>query len=352
MNKLPFIFSLTFFYAAILLPSELFAAGPPGGRESPVSVAVAQNTLLSPSVLVPGTVVSRFSAEVPAEVEGRMVWVAEVGQSVKKGEAIARLDDKLYRLQVMENEAAYKREKARLAFLDQELQRAKELVEGAFASKSHIDKLRSDRDVAESEYAVVSAKLQFAKEMLARYQVIAPYDGVVTERKRRVGEWVRSGDTVVAFSNPSRLEIEAHVTEQTVTNINVGQTLKVKTNEGMKDATVSAIVPVGDRQSLLFDLRLKVQGAWRAGQAVRVSVPTGSAREVLAIPRDALVVRRSGMTVFVIDNENKAQRVSLDVGIAGGELVEAIGSLKVGDRVVIRGGERLRPGQQVKIANP
>ncbi|MDH5377567.1 MAG: hypothetical protein OEX00_04520, partial [Gammaproteobacteria bacterium] len=158
--------------------------------------------------------------------------------------------------------------------------------------------------------------------------------------------------TVVAFSNPSRLEIEAHVTEQTVTNINVGQTLKVKTNEGMKDATVSAIVPVGDRQSLLFDLRLKVQGAWRAGQAVRVSVPTGSAREVLAIPRDALVVRRSGMTVFVIDNENKAQRVSLDVGIAGGELVEAIGSLKVGDRVVIRGGERLRPGQQVKIANP
>jgi hypothetical protein len=77
-------------------------------------------------------------------------------------------------------------------------------------------------------------------------------------------------------------------------------------------------------------------------------VPTAKPRKVLAIPRDALVLRRDGTTVYRVDAEGLAQRVPVTTGIAVGPLIEVDG-IQSGDRVVIRGGERLRPGQSVTI---
>jgi multidrug efflux pump subunit AcrA (membrane-fusion protein) len=72
---------------------------------------------------------------------------------------------------------------------------------------------------------------------------------------------------------------------------------------------------------------------------------------VIAIPRDALVLRRDGTRVFRIKADNSAEPVTIVSGIASGELIEVKGGIQAGDKVVTRGGERLRPGQQVMIIN-
>ena len=82
---------------------------------------------------------------------------------------------------------------------------------------------------------------------------------------------------------------------------------------------------------------------------MRVALPTDAPRQVLAIPRDALVLRRSGTSVYRVNGDNKAENVPVQVGIAAGDLVEVNGKLDPGDKVVIRGSERLRPGQDVSI---
>ena len=69
---------------------------------------------------------------------------------------------------------------------------------------------------------------------------------------------------------------------------------------------------------------------------------------MIAVPRDALVLRRDGTTVFRILADDTAERVSVQTGIAAGDLIEVTG-IEPGDRVVTRGGERLRPGQKVVI---
>ena len=69
---------------------------------------------------------------------------------------------------------------------------------------------------------------------------------------------------------------------------------------------------------------------------------------MLAVPRDALVLRRSGASVYSVNGDNKAINIPVQVGIASGEMVEVSGKLNPGDKVVIRGGERLRDGQLVK----
>jgi multidrug efflux pump subunit AcrA (membrane-fusion protein) len=99
-----------------------------------------------------------------------------------------------------------------------------------------------------------------------------------------------------------------------------------------------------------LDLRLDFAGVnWRVGQPVRVALPTAVAKQVLAVPRDALVLRRDGSSIFKVNQDGVAEKVSVEIGIASGDYVEVKGDLKDGDPVVIRGGERLRPGQKVQI---
>ena len=112
------------------------------------------------------------------------------------------------------------------------------------------------------------------------------------------------------------------------------------------------LVAAGDARSRLLDLRLSLpENGWTIGRPVRIALPTAIAREVLAVPRDALVLRRDGAAVFRVTEEGVAERISVQLGVASGSLVEVVGDLNAGDRVVTRGGERLRPGQTVKILN-
>jgi hypothetical protein len=70
---------------------------------------------------------------------------------------------------------------------------------------------------------------------------------------------------------------------------------------------------------------------------------------VLTVPRDALVLRPEGQSVFVIDANNQAQQVQVTVGVGQGDRIEILGAVSPGDKVVIRGNERLQPGQAVSI---
>jgi hypothetical protein len=86
---------------------------------------------------------------------------------------------------------------------------------------------------------------------------------------------------------------------------------------------------------------------WSAGQGVRIAIPTAASRPATVIPRDALVLRRDGTTVFRILDDNTAERIAVETGMAEGDFIEVIGDIQPGDAVVIRGGERLRAGQEV-----
>lgn len=320
--------------------------GPP--RAVPVVTAVAEERMIAPTVWVPGVVVSQDDAEMAAEVAGRLISIAEVGQRVRRGDAVARLDAALIRAQVAEGEATIRREQANLEYMEREAGRLKQLAARESIAKSELDKAQADRQVARSNLEAAKARLRLDKERLARHVIRASFDGVVTERLRRSGEWAGAGEAVVRIANDKALEIEARVPGSAVAHLRMQEMLAVQREGDSVQAMVKAIVPVGDRLSHLFEVRLALSGeGWRAGQAVRVAVPSDAARRVLAVPRDALVLRRTGIAVFRVNGEGVAERVEITTGVASGAMIEVQGPLKAGDKVVVRGGERLRPGQAV-----
>jgi len=101
----------------------------------------------------------------------------------------------------------------------------------------------------------------------------------------------------------------------------------------------------------MFEVRIAANDpAWVIGSPVRVALPNSDPRELVAIPRDALVLRGSEMFVLRVTADNKVEKIRVDTGIGLGELVEVIGKLSGGDRVVTRGAERLQAGQAVVIS--
>ena len=103
----------------------------------------------------------------------------------------------------------------------------------------------------------------------------------------------------------------------------------------------------------MFEVRITVDDpAWVVGSPVRVALPNDDPRELVAIPRDALVLRGSEVFVLRVNAENTVEKVNVETGDGLGSLIEVKGSLFDGDMVVTRGAERLQPGQTVVVSNP
>jgi multidrug efflux pump subunit AcrA (membrane-fusion protein) len=79
-----------------------------------------------------------------------------------------------------------------------------------------------------------------------------------------------------------------------------------------------------------------------------VMVPSAAPRDVLAVPRDALVLREDNTDVCKVDGKNVATRVAVETGTSEGPMVEVRGPIRAGDRVIVRGAERLEAGQKVQ----
>lgn len=332
---------------AVVATGALAQAGGP----VPVVVSVAAERLLAPVTLYPGTVISRNQARLAAEVEGRLEWVADVGASVQRGEILARVDDVLLAQSLLADEAAVERELARLEYQDAEVRRLTRLVRRKSVPQSDLDEAIANRGMTEAEIAAGRARVALTRERLERAVLRAPFDGIVTERLLRAGEWADSGAPVLRLVDTGTLEVQTWVPVGALKFIEEGSMLNLTGNPSEAIGTVRTIVPVGDNRSRLYELRLTFEdegGDWPVGADVRVAVPSAKPRKVLAVPRDALVLRRDGTTVYRIDEEGLAERVTVNTGIAVGDVIEVDG-IAAGDRVVIRGGERLRPGQAVTI---
>ena len=328
-------------------PGVLAQGGAPPAN---VRVAVAEVREMAPVSLVPGTVVSRNDALLAAEESGRLERVAEVGTVVVEGDVLAKIEDTALRLRRDELQADIQRADARLTFLRAEERRFERLAESNLAAANQLDQTRSDRAVAEGDLAVARARLAQVVDRLDRTEIRAPFDGVVVERLMRPGERAADGDDVVRIVDPNFLEVIARAPLEHFDYVSAGDALDVQTGDRHELATVRTKVAVGDENTHQFELRLDIDGdLFPVGKTVRVAVPISETREVLSVPRDALVLRPGSVTVYIVNADGQAEAVPVTAGIGSGDRVEVVGAVAPGDQVVIRGNERLQPGQSVNV---
>ena len=346
MNKFAWLITLL----AMGLMSQSAALAQGGARAANVRVALASIQSIAPDTIVPGTVVSRSDARLAAEVTGRLIEVADVGASANSGDVVARIEDTIIMLRKEELEAEVQRAEARLKYLESEESRYVKLAESNLAATTKLEETRSDRDVSRGDLKVAKSRLAQAEDQLSRTAIRAPFNGIVVERLLMPGERVDVGENVVRMVNQQYLEVIARAPLEYYSFVKPGQELVIRTGNVLTSGKVRTVVAVGSENTHQFELRLDIEGhSFPVGQTLRVSVPTSNVREALVVPRDALVLRPGGITVFVVDSDQNAKQVMVTTGIGSGDQIEVIGDLSDGDMVIVRGNERLRPGQTVSI---
>lgn len=318
-----------------------------------VQVGHVAETEVSPTVAVPGTIYSRNDVQITAGVAGQLIMVAEPGTLVGAGDPVARVDRTPLLLQRAEQEVLLERAEINIRQLDSQLRRQRELQGSSLVSEFELEQTTANRDLAVADAKLIKVRIRQIDDQIRRADIRAPFSGVVTSRLHRAGEDVSRGEVLASMTDIHNMEVRAFVPLKHLPRTTVGDSISVFATGTQLTGSIRSLVPTGDVRSQTFEARIDLPGdaggAWTVGQLVSVGIPIRSGEQTLAIPRDALVLRQDGSYVFRINEENKAERIAVDIGDSAGELIGVTGALASGDRVAVRGAENLSEGVEVRI---
>ena len=206
---------------------------------------------------------------------------------------------------------------------------------------------------AESSFARAKAAAEVATERYSRAAIRAPFDGVVADRYVELGQLVAPGMPVVRIIDPYSLKLEAYLTEEQVRWVQIGDSAGVALGDVSQAASgrVSWVGFEADRLTGKFKVEIELPNpdlVLRSGVIGRARLGKTVLNDVVAIPRDAVLPSRGGMTVFVVEGERAVLR-DVTLGARQGLMVQVTAGLAVGDRLVVRGQRVLRDGNLVEI---
>jgi len=347
------------------------AAAQRGGQVAVVFLDAVTKGPVSETVPVYGRLVSRRAGPVAARVGGAVAEIkVEVGDRVKVGAILARLvgatlkaKRALKAAELEEFRARVKTARAQVALAGQALRRLERLRQSAAFSnarfedkRAEVERYRSATREVRAKVKQAQAELEMADIALSYTEIRAPYDGVVSKRHTGVGAFLGVGQSVVTLIDDAAMEIEAEIPAVLIAGLRPGSLVPGKFEDGARfSAIVRAVVPEENALARTRTVRFAPRfGDRTAGtdtpavnQSVLLDVPIGAPRTIVSVHKDA-IIRRQGQTVVFAVVKGKAELRPVRIGVAIAARFEVLNGLSPGEKVVIRGNERLRPGQEVR----
>lgn len=335
----------------------------------PVMVDAVIRNQGAETVPVYGRLVARQMGVVAARVRGAVAEIqAHVGDRVKKGAPLVILltdtlkaERDLKAAELNEFKARRESAKVQLALFNQELRRLESLRKSAAFSRSRFEDKRQDVARARSVLTETRAKVQQARAELRMadinmYQatIRAPFDGVISKRHTDLGAFLNVGAPVVTLINDDSLEVEAEIPSIRIIGLPDGALVQVEFEDKTPfNAVVRAVVPEENPLARTRTVRFTAifgdkKKNIAVNQSVRLLIPVGPARSIVSVHKDAVLLRGGRKVVYVIEG-GQAKIRPVKLGEAVGSRFEVLSGLKPGEKVVIRGNERLRPNQGVRI---
>lgn len=224
-----------------------------------------------------------------------------------------------------------------------------------------------DIQQAAASVAVQQEQVLLLEDLYRKYTITAPFDGYVVEEFTEVGQWLAQAGSIVTIVELDKVEVEVPVPAQYVAGLRLDMkaTVTFPAIEGeVFEGEVSAIVRRGDEMARSFPVKVRLENPplgegvlLNPGMLGRVVLPVGASHLATLVPKDAIVPWQQGRSrVFVVDSRDGSsatvRAVPVDLGTTFNHRVAVLGALKPGERVIVRGNERLSHGQQVRIVEP
>ncbi len=328
-------------------------AGPdPGAAKVPVKLAPVAAAPVRVTAEYLAACKSRRSLILQPQTEGLVthIFVAS-GQKVEAGAPILQIDPARQAALVTSEQQSRTAKQATLNYWKQQAERLSELHRGGAVSLQELQQARTNFESAKAELGALGAQVRQQQVQLGYYRVTAPAAGTVGDIPVRIGDRVTPATQLTTLSNNELLEAYVYVPIERSSEVKDGSALELLASTGtvLASTKVSFISPLvsPELQSILVKAVVdNSQGLLRSGQVVRARLVT-SQHDSPVVPV-ASVIRLGGQHfVYVAQSDAGglvARQRAISVGIITGNDYEVTSGLKLGDKVVITGVQKLRDG--------
>ncbi len=323
------------------------------GREN---LATVERDTIRTGPRIAGLLVARQEARLRAEVPGTVLAVeVDLGQTVKKGQLLGRLEDRSLRDALSSAQAAVRSANEEVALTKSQAKRTKTLLEAGALAPAEAERINAARAAASSRRAAALAQLAAISQQVEATTPTAPFDGVVSERSVNPGDVVAPGAPLFTVIDPSSMRLQGFVSSDALSLVKVGEPVHFTVRgygERRFEGQIEQLAPAADR---------------RTGQiAVLVAIPNPGSEliaglfadgRVAAEDKDALVVPPAAIqgdgdnARVVVIRDGRTTSVPVKVGLEdpASERIEVQGELQEGERVVTGAGRSMPEKTAVQV---
>ncbi|WP_018861483.1 efflux RND transporter periplasmic adaptor subunit [Thioalkalivibrio sp. ALJ3] len=358
------------------------SARPGTGETRPVAVAVAtvQQRDLVERRRFTGSIEGADRIAVTPRVGGRVAEVfVNLGDRVEPGDPLLQLDTEEFEQDVTQAEAELEVAEASLAeavasrnAAQRDLQRTRELRDQGIASRSELEAAETELALAQTRVALAESQIRQRRSALRTREIQLGYTRIdadagsttrwVAERLVDPGSVISANEPALALVNLQPVRAILAVTEADYARISRGQDATVRTSahpNEVFEGTITRISPEfrpGSRQARIEVEVANEDGRLRPGMFVETAITLGQRSETLAVPRDAIIQREAGPTLFSVDRSGdrpEARRHMAITGVRDGDWIELLEpELPEGTEVVVLGQHLLADGTPLRLTDP
>ena len=310
-------------------------------RAVKVSVVEVKPVPIRDILILPGETEAWHDILVPADTGGRVEWIGpEEGDTVKKGQLLARID-------VSSLEAALNRAEAAFKLANDQYQRRQKLFERKIINQEELDRSLTERTLA-------NANLRQAKVEHERGFLLSPIRGIINHLFVDEGEFVERGKPVADMVNVDKIKINVNVPELDVRYLRPKQKTTVKIDafpNRRLSGTVYFVAYKADPATKTFLVRVLINNAdhsIRPGMIARVAFLRRVIPDALVAPLFA-IVDKGGERLLFVEKDGVAHARTVSIGIIEGDRVQITKGLDPGDRLIVTGQTEVEEGMRVQV---
>jgi len=353
-----------------------FPGGPGGGGGMPrvpmtVELGSAKRGDVAAHLTVVGNLIGLQTVDIAPRTGGRLLSVnVQLGDAVRRGQVLAKVEDREIVEQVRAAEASQEVAKATIRQREADLkvaelnfERSKNLFSRQLLAKQALDDAESrylaavaQFDLSKAQLNQNEARLQELRINLQHTSVTSPVDGFVGKRSVDPGAMVNTNTAIASVVDISRLKMVVNVVERDLRMVTAGDVgiVEVDAYPGEKfNGRIARVAPVLDPATRTASIEIEIPNPGyrlKPGMYARISLIVEERKNTLVAPKNAVIDFESKRGVWVPNADRRAQFVPVTLGIESPEQVEIIGGLQEGDRFVTTGAAAVRNNDQLIIA--
>ena len=303
-----------------------------------------------------GLIYSKSSPSLAVEVSGRVVKIiADVGDKVKAGDILAKIDSEKYNLQFSQAKAEIARLSALLVNKELDLQRAEKLFKDNLVSEEMMDRTKADFNALKEQMNAADAQLRNANRLIEETNIKAPIESEVAIKHIDAGDYVEPGMVVYELVDTKNLKVDLSFPEYLSPKLKKGLEVRITSPTNPDEIVISKIKDIkpnidSRNKSLTTIIDFENPGTWLPGASSRATVVFSKFENAIVVPQISVVRRSIGEVIYVVKGDSVKETL-VKTGLRKEGYIQILEGIRLNDEIVKDGAGFLADSSIIEIVN-